>query len=77
MLVGILTSVGICLFLSYVGLPLDPEVYYIAELPVRMDPIDISLVALAGVTLSFLATIYPSWLAARLQPVDGLRRYAR
>lgn len=75
MLVGVLTGVGLCLFLSYVGLPLDPEVYYISELPVRMSPFDISMVGLASVLLSFLATIYPSLLAARLKPVEGLRRY--
>ena len=75
MLVGMLTGVSFCLFLLYVGLPLDPEVYYISVLPVQMNVRDISLVALASVTLSFLATIYPSLLAANLKPVDGLRRY--
>ena len=74
MLVGVLAGIGICVFLGDVGLPLDPEIYYISELPVRMDPVEIGLVALAGVSLSFLATIYPSMLAARLRPVDGLRR---
>jgi lipoprotein-releasing system permease protein len=75
MMVGVLTGVGLCEFLAHVGLPLDPEVYYISELPVRMSPIDISIVGLASVGLSFLATIYPSLIAARLQPVQGLRRY--
>jgi lipoprotein-releasing system permease protein len=75
MLLGVITGVGICLFLLYVGLPLDPEVYYISELPVRMNPVDITSVGLAAVVLSFLATLYPSLLAARLKPVDGLRRY--
>ena len=75
MLVGVLGGIGICVFLGNVGLPLDPEIYYISELPVRMDPLEIAIVALAGVTLSFLATIYPSLLAARLRPADGLRRH--
>jgi lipoprotein-releasing system permease protein len=75
MLVGVLGGIGICVFLGNVGLPLDPEIYYISELPVRMDPLEITIVALAGVTLSFLATIYPSLLAARLRPADGLRRH--
>jgi lipoprotein-releasing system permease protein len=75
MLVGVLTGVGLCLFLAHVGLPLDPEVYYISELPVRMSPVDIASVAIASVVLSFLATVYPSLLAARLRPVEGLRRY--
>jgi lipoprotein-releasing system permease protein len=74
-LVGVLTGVGVCLFIGSVGLPLDPEVYYISQLPVRMNPPDIALVAFAGVMLSFLATLYPSQLAARLHPAEGLRRY--
>ncbi len=75
MLVGVLTGVGLCLFLVMVGLPLDPEVYYISELPVRMDLVDIFIVSLIGIGLSFLATIYPSLMASNLKPVEGLRRY--
>jgi len=75
MLVGLLSGLGFCLFLTYVGLPLDPEVYYISELPVDLSAPDISLVAFASVALSFLATLYPALLAARLRPVEGLRRY--
>ena len=75
MLVGVMAGVGICVFLSEVGLPLDPEIYYISELPVRMDPVEIAIVALAGVGLSFLATIYPSLLAAGMRPAFGLRRH--
>ena len=75
MMVGLFTGLSLCLFLAFVGLPLDPEVYYISELPVRMTAPDILVVALAAVVLSFLATIYPSMLAAQMKPVDGLRRY--
>jgi lipoprotein-releasing system permease protein len=75
MLVGVLSGVGTCLFISQVGLPLDPEVYYISELPVRLNPVEILLVSVAGVGLSFFATLYPSYLAARLKPAEGLRRY--
>ena len=38
-----------------------------------MDPLAVFLVALAGLLISILATIYPSWVGARLRPVDGLR----
>jgi len=75
MMVGLFTGLSLCLFLAFVGLPLDPEVYYISELPVRMSAPDILLVAGAAVLISFLATIYPSTMAARMKPVDGLRRY--
>jgi lipoprotein-releasing system permease protein len=56
-----------------VGLPLDPEVYYISRLPVRVDPFEIALVAVFALVLSFLATVHPALLASRLRPVEGLR----
>ena len=73
------TSLG--LFLGFVsckgiekfGIGLDPEVYYIANLPVRMDPVEFTLVALAALVISHLATVYPALQAARLKPVEGLR----
>jgi lipoprotein-releasing system permease protein len=70
---GIALGVGTCLALDIFGLPLDPDVYYIDKLPVAMDAVSITLVALAGIAISFVATIYPSWVGARLRPVDGLR----
>ncbi|MCA9665402.1 MAG: ABC transporter permease [Myxococcales bacterium] len=73
MLVGVLQGVVVCSGLAYVGLPLDPEVYYIDRLPVRINAIEIALVGLSAVMLSFLATIPPAITAARLKPVEGLK----
>jgi lipoprotein-releasing system permease protein len=70
---GLLLGWGTCLLVDKVGIPLDPEVYYISNLPVRMEPTQFALVALAAMGLSYLATIYPATKAARLRPVDGLR----
>jgi lipoprotein-releasing system permease protein len=72
-LFGLLLGYGTCLLVDKVGIPLDPEVYYISNLPVVIDPGQFGLVALAAVVLSYLATLYPASKAARLQPVDGLR----
>jgi lipoprotein-releasing system permease protein len=71
--VGVLTGVGACLALGKWGLPLDPDVYYITRLPVRMNPTEVVLVAVAALVIGILATIYPAWSAARLRPVEGLR----
>ena len=51
----------------------SPEVYYLSELPAKMDGGEIVGVAVMALTLSFLATLYPSWRAASLDPVKALR----
>ncbi len=73
MLVGVVEGVAICSVLQHVGLPLDPEVYYISRLPVRVDWMEMLVVSLSAVSLSFAATIHPAVMAARLKPVEGLR----
>ena len=70
---GLLLGLGTTALVSRVGIPLDPEVYYISHLPVLVDGGDFALVALAAIALSYLATIYPATRAARLEPVEGLR----
>ena len=70
---GILVGVGACRALVRWGLPLDPDVYYITQLPVKMNPNEIVLVAVAAIGIAVLATLYPAWVAARLKPVEGLR----
>jgi lipoprotein-releasing system permease protein len=70
---GVLLGLGSCLLIDRVGIPLDPEVYYISNLPVVIEPAQFALAALGAMLLSYLATIYPATKAARLRPVDGLR----
>lgn len=49
------------------------EVYFLAGLPSVVDPGDVLTVVLMTVVISVLATLYPSWRAARLDPVEALR----
>ena len=51
----------------------DPVVYFLSKLPAVINWDEVVLVVLKGLGLSFLATIYPSWRAARLDPVEALR----
>ena len=50
-----------------------PDMYFLSRLPARMDPVETTAVVALGLVLSFLATLVPSWRAARLDPVEGLR----
>jgi len=49
------------------------EVYVISTLPSELQIADVALVAIAALTMSFLATIYPAWRAAQTQPAEALR----
>jgi lipoprotein-releasing system permease protein len=49
------------------------EIYFLSQLPAEVDPTEVTTVVLMGLGLSFLATLYPSWRAARLDPVEALR----
>ena len=49
------------------------EIYFLTQIPARIDPDEVGLVLAMAFGLSFLATIYPSWRAARLDPVEALR----
>ena len=71
---GLASGLGIChLLKKYQFIHLPSDVYYISTLPVLVEMRDVLLVALAAVVISFLATLYPSWHASRLNPVDAIR----
>lgn len=52
---------------------LRPDVYYIDKLPSKVDPYMVAAIAIVAIIISFLATIYPSWRASKLEPVEALR----
>jgi lipoprotein-releasing system permease protein len=49
------------------------EIYFFTRIPAHLQAGDVAAVVLMALALSFLATLYPSWRAARLDPVEGLR----
>ena len=51
----------------------DPEIYYLEHLPAKLDAGNVIQVVLMALVLSLLATLYPSWRAARTDPVEALR----
>jgi len=50
-----------------------PELYYLSQLPAEMDTGETISVVVMALALSILATLYPSWRASRLDPVEALR----
>jgi len=73
-LAGLVSGLGLCQLLAkYKFISLPSDVYYISTLPVQVEVADVSFVAVAAVVISFLATLYPSWYASRLNPVESFR----
>ena len=71
-IIGIPLGYFVCYLLqTFYTLPSD--IYYISHLPVTIRSLDVILVSLSAVTISFVATLYPSWQAARLNPSEALR----
>jgi lipoprotein-releasing system permease protein len=52
---------------------LPGDVYYVSELPARVNPWDVGVIVVVTLLISVGAGVYPSWRAAKLDPVEGLR----
>jgi lipoprotein-releasing system permease protein len=51
----------------------DPNVYYLTKLPAEINPVETTSIVVMALALSVLATLYPSWRASKLDPVEALR----
>ena len=81
-LAGVVLGIVVCLnverirqFFSWLSgtVLFNPELYFLSQLPARMDFSETLSVVLMALVLSFLATLFPAWRAARLDPVEALR----
>ena len=50
-----------------------PEIYFLSHMPAQMETDEVIAVVIMALTISILATVYPAWRAARLDPVEALR----
>ncbi|KQZ13907.1 multidrug ABC transporter substrate-binding protein [Mesorhizobium sp. Root554] len=79
---GVILGILICLnierireFFSWISgtVLFNPELYFLSQLPAKMDLSETFSVVAMALVLSFLATLFPAWRAARLDPVEALR----
>ena len=79
---GVILGIVICLnvesirqFFSWLSgaVLFNPELYFLSQLPARMDLSETLTVVGMALVLSFIATIFPAWRAAKLDPVEALR----
>jgi lipoprotein-releasing system permease protein len=81
MIIGFMgTSLGVCLgFImcklleKYKFIELPGDVYYISTLPVRLEALDVLIIAAAAIVICFVATLYPARQASKLNPVEAIR----
>jgi len=71
--IGAAAGLAICGVLREIRIDLPPDVYFINTLPVLVSWVDVVAVCLASLAICFLATLYPSWEACRMPPLDAIR----
>lgn len=77
-LLGVLVCANIESIRAFISFLTDtdlfsPELYYLSQLPAEMDQTEVASVVIMALALSVIATLYPSWRASRLDPVEALR----
>jgi len=70
---GVAIGYATCYGLSWFGVRIDPDVYYIDRLPIAVNPWDFAAVTAAALLICAISTLYPARAASKLLPVDGLR----
>ena len=72
--IGAIGGFGLCYLLkTYQFIKLPKDIYYIDRLPVNLELSDSMTIIIAAVIISLLSTLYPSWQAAKMEPVEALR----
>ena len=71
---GVVIGFVMCALLEkYKFIELPGDVYYLTTLPVKLDLIDVAIIAAAAMVICFLATLYPARQASKLDPVEAIR----
>jgi lipoprotein-releasing system permease protein len=76
--IGVVLGLGVALNVPFLEQALDlhimdPDVYYISTVPSETHSVDVVIIAISALVLTFVATIYPALQAAKTQPAEALR----
>ena len=71
--IGLLIGGALVFALDRLHYPLDPKVYLIDHLPVVISPSEFAITSVVALLICVVATLVPSWWAARMLPADGVR----
>jgi lipoprotein-releasing system permease protein len=70
---GVGSGLGICALLKrYKIIELPSNVYPMSTMPVKVVPMDVTVIAISAVLITLLATLYPSWKASKVRPAEAL-----
>ena len=70
---GLIGGIGLCELLArYKFIELPSNVYPMTTLPIKVLPMDVTIIAIASIVITLAATLYPSWKAAQVQPAEAL-----
>jgi lipoprotein-releasing system permease protein len=70
---GVTLGLSLCAVLKrYKIIELPSNVYPMSTMPVKVVPMDVSIIAISAILITLAATLYPSWKASRIRPADAL-----
>jgi lipoprotein-releasing system permease protein len=70
---GVIGGLAAAVLLKQINLDLPPDVYFINTLPVVVKGADILMIGMASLAISIIATVYPSWEACHVLPLDAIQ----
>lgn len=71
--IGLILGLGLCVIIAQLGIKMPGNVHYITQIPVTVNAFEVVVICVASIAISLLATVLPSRMAVKLDPVSGLR----
>ncbi len=70
---GVVSGLGLCALLKrYKIIELPSNVYPMSTMPIKVEPMEVAVIAVSAILITLAATLYPSWKASRIRPAEAL-----